>query len=348
MNPAQVTRPEGLARLADLSARIGADPLLIQAAGGNTSIKHGDVMWIKASGTLLADALDRDVFVACDLPGMRAALADGDARADQPAEFALDKDGLRPSIETSLHAVFPQAVVVHVHCVNTIALAIRADAEQALARRLSGFDWAFVPYTKPGARLAALVQQARGPATDVIVLGNHGLIVAAESVEAAEARLRAVVAALTADPLILPAVDAAGLAARSADGFEPAPAGHPLHVVAQVPRLCDLATAGSLYPDHVIFCGPGAAALNAAESPGQAVDRRLAQGFAPPVFLLVPEVGALVRSDAGSGARALMRCLGDVLSRLEKGAAVTHLTAEQDRELTDWDAEKYRQALNAR
>ncbi|MCV2865092.1 class II aldolase/adducin family protein [Albidovulum sediminicola] len=347
MNPAQRTRPEGLARLADLSARIGADPLLIQAAGGNTSIKDGDVMWIKASGTLLADALDRDVFVACDLPGMRAALAEGAARADQPAEFALDKDGLRPSIETSLHAVFPQAVVVHVHCVNTIALAICADAEQALARRLSAFDWAFVPYVKPGAQLAALVRQTRGPKTDVIVLGNHGLIVAADTVEAVEELLLAVVAALRADPLTQPPIDTAKLAARAGDGFEPLPVGHPLHIVAQVPQLCELATAGSLYPDHVIFCGPGAATLNAGEAPRQAVDRRLAEGFPPPVFLLVPETGALVRSDASSGARALVRCLGDVLSRLEKGAAVTHLTAEQDQELTNWDAEKYRQALNA-
>ena len=48
--------PEDFADLARLSARLGADPLVIQGAGGNTSVKDGAVMWIKASGTQLADA----------------------------------------------------------------------------------------------------------------------------------------------------------------------------------------------------------------------------------------------------------------------------------------------------
>ena len=80
------TRPDSLHDLARLSARIGQDPLLIQAAGGNTG-QDGGVMWIKASGTLLADALVRDVFVACDLPAIRTAVAAASAIADQPAEF---------------------------------------------------------------------------------------------------------------------------------------------------------------------------------------------------------------------------------------------------------------------
>ena len=40
-----------LDQLRALSARVGADPLLVQAAGGNTSLKDQGVMWIKASGT---------------------------------------------------------------------------------------------------------------------------------------------------------------------------------------------------------------------------------------------------------------------------------------------------------
>ena len=43
--------------LRELSAALGADPLRTQGAGGNTSIKRDGVMWIKASGTWLADAL---------------------------------------------------------------------------------------------------------------------------------------------------------------------------------------------------------------------------------------------------------------------------------------------------
>ena len=62
--------------LRDLSARLGADPLLVQAAGGNTSLKQDGVMWIKASGTWLMDALNKDIFVPLDMAALAKALGD--------------------------------------------------------------------------------------------------------------------------------------------------------------------------------------------------------------------------------------------------------------------------------
>ena len=38
------------------SEEIGLDRTMVQAAGGNTSIKEGDTMWIKSSGKWLIDA----------------------------------------------------------------------------------------------------------------------------------------------------------------------------------------------------------------------------------------------------------------------------------------------------
>ena len=49
-----------------LSQRLGSDPLLVQGPGGNTSVKIDGTMWIKASGTELADALTGNIFVAVD------------------------------------------------------------------------------------------------------------------------------------------------------------------------------------------------------------------------------------------------------------------------------------------
>ncbi|MGL6210314.1 MAG: class II aldolase/adducin family protein [Paracoccaceae bacterium] len=338
--------PEGLADLIDLSARVGADPLLVQSAGGNTSIKSGGVMWIKASGTQLADARVQDIFVPCDLAAMQAALAFADDRADKTEVFSLRPGGLRPSIETSLHAVFPQKVVVHVHCVNTIALAIRTDAEAVLGARLAGFDWAFVPYTKPGAQLARAVVAARGPGTDVLVFGNHGLIVAAETVAEAQALLMRVVAAVAFAPRG-GTPDLVALAARGGDGFAPLAADHPLHVVALHPDLVALAEGGSLYPDHVLFCGIGSVVLGPGETPAAAVARHMATGKPKPPCLLVPGLGALIHEGASAGATALTRCLGDVVGRVPEGVSLTYLTLAQNAELLDWDAEKYRLALDA-
>ena len=39
-----------LDRLRALSAKVGSDPLLVQAAGGNTSLKDEGVMWALSYG----------------------------------------------------------------------------------------------------------------------------------------------------------------------------------------------------------------------------------------------------------------------------------------------------------
>ncbi|MCG6903257.1 MAG: class II aldolase/adducin family protein [Rhodobacter sp.] len=330
--------PADLTNLARYSARVGADPLLIQAAGGNTSVKDGDVMWIKASGTLLADALTREIFVPVDLPAMRVGFDDPSIDADQPAQFTLGGHTLRPSIETSLHAVFDRRVVIHVHCVMTLAHAVRADAEDLLTGKLGQFDWCLVPYDKPGANLAAAVRDRLKPETDVVVLRNHGLLVAADSIAGAEALLDRVVAALTLAPAADATPDIAALQALVRPGWIVPDVSSPLHQVALDPARLAQATGGSLYPDHVIFCGVGATALtgDTLPDPGDA-----------PVFLLVPGKGAVVRADASAGALALMRCLGDVLLRVPGQARLTCLSPNQNAELLDWDAEKYRQTLDA-
>jgi len=342
-----LTPPADLVTLKAVSARLGADPLRIQGPGGNTSVKEGGAMWIKASGTELADAERREIFVEVDLDRMRAAL-DADApEADQPALFAR-AGALRPSIETSLHAMFPQRVVLHAHCVDTVAFAVRADARERLAERLDGLPFGFAPYVKPGATLAKAVRASGGVAAGVAVLGNHGLIVAGESVEAAAALFTRVTRALAAAPAAFFEPDLGELARLGGAVYAPPPADHPLHGVALSPYRCHAALGGSLYPDHVIFCGVGATALPEGETADALVARFEAAGLTPPPFLLAPGRGAVIANAASAGARALARCLGDVLARVPEGAPLNYLTEAHNHELIDWDAEKYRRALNVR
>ena len=57
-----------------------ADPEQVQAAGGNTSLKADGVLWVKASGLWLADALTRDIFVPVRLGQVLEGIAGGDGR----------------------------------------------------------------------------------------------------------------------------------------------------------------------------------------------------------------------------------------------------------------------------
>ena len=142
-----IRSPEFEALIA-LSARIGADPALVQGAGGNTSIKEGGTLWIKASGLWLRDALSRDLMVPVALEPLLDALDRDDPTAEKAQDYVVkDKNpsGLRPSIETTVHALMEQKVVVHVHCVETIAHAVQQNGEIIAAEKLDGLAHAFVP-----------------------------------------------------------------------------------------------------------------------------------------------------------------------------------------------------------
>lgn len=335
--------PGDLADLRALSAIIGADPLLTQGAGGNTSVKEDGAMWIKASGAWLAHAATRDIFVPVETEPLLAAVRNADPAAEEPQRFtvaALNPAGLRPSIETTVHALMPQRIVLHVHCVDTIAWAVREDCEAALTDRLAGLNWSFIPYARPGLPLALAIAERSGNDPDVLVLGNHGLVVAGKTVEAA-ARLLADVKQRVALVPRKPFVPAStGLAADS-PGYR-LPVDPAAHAVALDPLTLAFASGGVLYPDHVVFLGEAVAIARAGET-AAGVSKRLG---AAPAIILFPGQGVLMRDDANAGADAMARCLADVCARIAEGAPVRYLNALELLQLTNWDAEKYRQALN--
>jgi rhamnose utilization protein RhaD (predicted bifunctional aldolase and dehydrogenase) len=84
--------------------------------------------------------------------------------------------------KSCLHALMPHPVVLHVHSVNTIAGSVRKDARSEFAEQLCGLCWRRLDYHHSGLPLAQGVGEslARRPA-DVLILGNHGLVVGAEN-----------------------------------------------------------------------------------------------------------------------------------------------------------------------
>ncbi len=199
----------GLQALVGLSNRYGKNPEIVLAGGGNTSYKDARYLYIKASGTTLADITESG-FVKMD----RARLAqmweteypaDNDAReaavlADLMA--ARVEDPKRPSVETLLHDLFPQAYVVHTHPALVNGLTCSAEGEAAM-RRLFGEEAIWVPATMPGyvlaqdvrARIAAY-ENATGRKADLVFLQNHGIFVAAETPDEVAQKMDAVMSTL--------------------------------------------------------------------------------------------------------------------------------------------------------
>jgi rhamnose utilization protein RhaD (predicted bifunctional aldolase and dehydrogenase) len=332
------------AALRVVSAALGSDPLQVQGAGGNTSLKRGDAMMIKASGTWLAEAEARDIFVPVDLAALRAAVERGDPDAESAVRCvpaAENPSGLRPSIETTVHAVCPAPVVIHTHCVNTIAAAIRADGEARTMAALEGMGAVWVPYVKPGLLLSQEIARRLRPDTRVVVLGNHGLVACGATVAEAEATLRAASNRLAPATLAHGAEAAPGLAgALAGSGYAPLDARATQALAQSGPRLAPAAS-GSFWPDHVIFLGRGLALALPGETGADAAAR-----LGRPALLILPGLGAAMREDASAGARALAACVGDVFARVSATAALRPFTGAEEDALMNWDAEKYRQSLD--
>lgn len=339
--------PAALADLKRVSRRIGTDVRLVQGPGGNTSMKAGDVLWVKASGTWLADAEEKSIFVPVDLIGARQALAEGSEK--MPVISAPVPDGalaLRASIETSLHALLPHAIVLHVHAVNAIAWAARKDGADEMAQRLAGLAWARLPYHRPGLALSRAVAELIAEKTpDVLILGNHGLVVAAADCDAAAALMQEVERRLELPVRAAPAPDLARLRTLCADGsYRPATEPDCHHLATDAGNL-RMATAGSLYPDHVVFLGPALPTLAPGRSLAELRSDPATTDASTPVALLVPGAGAIVRADIGPAAEAMLHCLALVVKRIPLAAHVSYLPPEEEQALLNWDAERYRKQL---
>lgn len=317
------TRPDLLtAEFRALSEKLGRDPLQVQGPGGNTSIKDGDVMWIKASGTELADATSNPIFVAVD---RKAALAE--AREEQGdgscKSTVLDPAiSLRPSIETTFHAALDHPVVAHTHSVATLVHVIGPQGRLAAEKKLSGLPFAMVPYAKPGLPLTREILARVTPETQIFLLQNHGLICCGASVAEVAYLIEEVERRLS-------------MHARDVDADEPSiarPQGWEWSSqswIARDDRALRIAKSGSYYPDHVVFLGP---ALPMSETEGA------------PAYLVEGE-GILQLADATSSQIAMLRCLSDVLLRLPAEWQPEAIGTDAEASLLNWDAEKYRQAL---
>ncbi len=322
---------------------LGQDPLLVQGAGGNASWKSEDTIWIKASGTWLSKASTENIF----LPIRRPSQLIDTILNDRAYQFdPLDSTYGRPSIETVLHCLLEQRLVVHVHAITPLALLVREDAKQALATRLADkLSFIFVPYAKPGEQLGREVAcnlAASESSINLLLLANHGVVIAGETIDDVIEDLDLLCALCKPDHVHKPYQLPPPTFPLDIDGtiYMPAFDEH-LHALATDKHLVQLATNHwALYPDHVVFLGPTAPIYDSTDQARQSKSRVSAP------FIFIKGVGVWQRADVTSAALAQLQCYYDVLTRLEKGCKLVSLSERQINDLLNWDAEKYRQSLN--
>jgi rhamnose utilization protein RhaD (predicted bifunctional aldolase and dehydrogenase) len=329
-----------LSSLVAVSARIGGDPNLVQAGGGNTSLKEDGILWIKASGMWLAHAATEDMFVPVPMEDIDARVRSLDEKFPEYATRSGTK--LRPSVETAMHAVLPQRVVIHVHSVTTISWAAQNGIKKELDTRLKGLRWAWIPYIHPGIPLALRIREEAGLNPEVLILGNHGLVVAADDVSAAEALLADVERRLKVNVRPAPQPDFHYLEKVATDTSWMPARDETLHTLATDPRSCQFVSQGTMYPDHCVYLGPAAPVKRRGESIDEAIERYSSKNQYAPAFLLVEGAGVLVSNNLSRAGGELLGCLKRVVERIPAEADVSYLEDSQVARLMNWDAEKYR------
>jgi len=323
-------------------ALIGADPLLVQGAGGNVSWKDGSVLWVKASGTWLAEAESKEIFVPVNLTHLQDALAKQDFSVKP--EMA-NGSGLRPSIETLLHALMPHRVVVHLHAVEILAHLVRINARQKIQDLVGdAVKWIFVDYFKPGADLARAVfeELKKRPDADVVFMGNHGVVLGGAGTAELETLLCDLIAAcqpglreefLHQDLIALPLpLDRSNAYSLLADVQ--------LQQLALAPTLYRrLSSDWVLYPDHAVFLGHQAVCYDDTQSFLQ--DPLIASADSPRL-VFVRGAGVYVTFAFSQAQHVQLRCYYEVLRRQLEHVQLKPLASMEVTALLNWDAEKYR------
>jgi rhamnose utilization protein RhaD (predicted bifunctional aldolase and dehydrogenase) len=322
-----LTRHESeVASLRDLSARVGSDPLLVQANNGNTSLKLDGILWIKASGKWLAHARKEDVLVPIELAECREGVEAGVASA-QPH---VVKNEIRPSIETAMHAILPQRVVIHVHSINTIVWAIRRDGPRQLEERLDGLHWQWIPYAASGIPLAREIEKAVAgrQAADIFILGNHGLVVCGNDCVTAETLLFEVERRLEVTPRLFPKPDTAVLRMIARFSRWQCPDFDPLHALATDEVSLKILKGGVLYPCQAIFLGQKIPRLSPTLAASE-LRGRLSGNDSTPPFVVVEGSGLMLHEKMTTTQRATLFGLVQVTQRIEESAKLRYLNSSE-------------------
>ena len=329
--------------LRELSARLGSNPLLSQASSGNVSFKSDDNLWIKASGKWMINAADDDFLVAVEIARAKRCLRED---ATIPETEHPESRHARASIETAMHVVLPQKVVIHVHSVNTISWAVREDGPSQLSKRLAGFRWQWIPYTPSGVSLARKIEDSlsRRPHTNIFVLGNHGLVVCENTCRSAEQLLTEVEQCLAIEPRSAPRPNLP-LLNRAAPG--PAwslPVCPGVHSLATDTVSKRIVCGGVLYPCQAIFL-LGSTVIDSGGDADEACSDR-ANYRARQVFVMVENYGVLASGQMTQAEQETLIGLANIVQRIDASAPLRYLATSELGDVLNGAGESYRRLAN--
>ncbi len=295
------------------SFKIGMDNSLVQGAGGNTSFKDENYLWVKASGNKLREAKEKNIFLKLDLEKARKLSFFDDARLISSAVIEPMEENLRPSIETAMHSIIKAPVVTHIHSLGSIGSSILKNPSEAIDKISKVATMAWIPYLRPGAELAKAIFEVVNESHNALLLGNHGMTVWGDSFYEVESRISNI-----------------EMIWRSSQGLH----SH-LKSSTKVSKIwAEILCGGILTPDEAIFLG---------EQPFKRVRERASTS----AIVQICKNGSLIfDKNLSSDSIDIAQVLINLDGLVDNFKAINFLSDKEIQSIVNWDMEKYRQEIN--
>ncbi len=315
----------------DVSKRMGDNPDIIQASGGNTSIKIRDKLIVKASGKNLSKSKEENIFIELKKDV-----------SNQSNKYSLVdiSTKLRPSIETKLHELMPFNVVLHSHPIDIMAYTMLPFAQEKTDELLKDFNWGWIEYSKPGVILAKKVEFClKEKNCNILILENHGLVVGASTPLKAEELHRKILEKFKLERRNFNAKVTSGLHKLNKQlTYISLPVNNIINSLAIDQWSLELARKNPHCPDHAVFCGLSPLIL-------AGLDHDWAELSRNNQYIIVEKQGVILFGEKTTYLEIMLRAQAEVFLRIPKGKEVKLLSKNDCNELVNWEAEKYRKSL---
>ena len=324
--------------LINVSSLIGSNHLLSQGAGGNTSIKKKRSMWIKASGKWLSNAKKEDIFVNLNLTQLNKNLSEN---KKNPTDNTVLNSNLKPSIETSLHALMPHTVVLHCHAIDVLALLIQKNPIRKISNLLKDINWTLISYVRPGLDLTKAVKLKTSKRKfEVILLQNHGIFVGAKNATEALKLMITVIKKCEAIPRNINEFNIKRIKKVANKISMKLPNFSIIQALAFDKLAFNYCARKNsiLYPDQAVFLGPNIIFFNNINDFKKVKKNNFK-------YVIIKNLGVFVSKKTDKNIDEMLRCHIEILLRVNLKTKLNFLNKNEVNKLINWDAEKYRQSM---
>ena len=347
-----------LSHLTEMSNRYGGSADYVLAGGGNTSYKDEQHLYVKASGTALADITPAG-FVKMDRAALERIFDREYSQDAQAREAEVLKDILaarcpgeeakRPSVEALLHHILPWDYVLHIHPAMVNGMTCGINGAQVCARIFPDAIW--IGQIMPGYTLAVEARSRVDANTRLLFLENHGVFIGGRSVEeidAAVARMDAALdAAIARRPDFSPCEpkSAVNLAMDSIRVFHTN-----REVLAAASSREQFARVDPTFtPDHMVYCHDEALFLEGEdELAGKIADYQERNQRLPKIIAL-KDIGIYACGQTETEASIAMAVFLDALKIsvfAESFGGAKPMCEALVREINNWEVERYRKSVS--